>query len=124
MKSCQFLAKRLLISPYKILSRNLSSSSSPKVLITGMHLYFLWSAFYFQHGLGGLGQLGPGLATLISQRYGKDSVILSDIVKPNKEIEKKGKIKWINKFYFYFLQRNKLSVCGRTWFTKSSANRS
>ncbi|RNA15265.1 L-threonine 3- mitochondrial [Brachionus plicatilis] len=70
--SCQFLAKRLLISPYKILSRNLSSSSSPKVLITG-----------------GLGQLGPGLATLISQRYGKDSVILSDIVKPNKEIEKK-----------------------------------
>lgn len=38
---------------------------NPKILITG-----------------GLGQLGSGLSVMLRQKYGKDNVILSDIVKP------------------------------------------
>ncbi|CAL4121781.1 unnamed protein product [Meganyctiphanes norvegica] len=39
---------------------------------------------------GGLGQLGTGLAHLLRGKYGKESVILSDIVKPSKEIVQAG----------------------------------
>jgi len=39
---------------------------------------------------GGLGQLGPGLAELFSNKYGKNNVIISDIVKPNAEVSKRG----------------------------------
>lgn len=85
----QVLFKNLLISPYKILSKNLSNSY-PKVLITGIFKKKNICFNNFFLNLGGLGQLGPGLATLISKRYGKENVILSDIVKPNKEIQEKG----------------------------------
>jgi hypothetical protein len=40
--------------------------------------------------IGGLGQLGPGLAELFSSKYGKNNVIISDIVKPNSEVSKRG----------------------------------
>ncbi|CAF0930666.1 unnamed protein product [Brachionus calyciflorus] len=66
----QILAKGIAKNYSKILLRNYSN---PRVLITG-----------------GLGQLGPGLANLISNRYGKDNIILTDIVKPNGEFQKKG----------------------------------
>ncbi|XP_037068115.1 L-threonine 3-dehydrogenase, mitochondrial-like isoform X2 [Pollicipes pollicipes] len=39
---------------------------------------------------GGLGQLGTGLAKLMRARYGRENVILSDIIKPEKEIVESG----------------------------------
>ncbi|XP_043195858.1 L-threonine 3-dehydrogenase, mitochondrial-like [Amphibalanus amphitrite] len=39
---------------------------------------------------GGLGQLGTGLAKLMRARYGRDNVILSDIIKPEREIVEAG----------------------------------
>lgn len=48
-------------------------SDTPRILITG-----------------GLGQLGPGLGDLFSQKYGTENVIISDIVKPNRHILNKG----------------------------------
>lgn len=39
---------------------------------------------------GGLGQLGIECAKLLRSRYGSESVILSDIVKPNDEIMENG----------------------------------
>jgi len=35
---------------------------------------------------GGLGQLGTGLAKLLRENYGTENIILSDIIKPSKEI--------------------------------------
>lgn len=43
------------------------SKDAPKILITGS-----------------LGQLGPGLAQLLRNKYGRDNVIMSDIIKPPK----------------------------------------
>lgn len=40
--------------------------------------------------LGGLGQLGIECARLLRKRYGEDSVILSDIIKPNRIICESG----------------------------------
>ena len=42
--------------------------------------------------LGGLGQLGTGLAKLLRKSYGPENVILSDIIKPDKDILDNGKI--------------------------------
>uniref|UniRef100_A0A6A7FUK8 L-threonine 3-dehydrogenase, mitochondrial n=2 Tax=Hirondellea gigas TaxID=1518452 RepID=A0A6A7FUK8_9CRUS len=39
---------------------------------------------------GSLGQLGTGLAALLRKKYGDESVIMSDIVKPTKEIWQSG----------------------------------
>lgn len=39
---------------------------------------------------GGLGQLGIECAKLLRGKYGDDSVILSDIIKPNKSISQSG----------------------------------
>jgi hypothetical protein len=39
---------------------------------------------------GGLGQLGTGLAKILRQKYGKDNVIMSDILKPSKEVVESG----------------------------------
>lgn len=39
---------------------------------------------------GGLGQLGSECAKLLRQKYGSENVILSDIVKPSKEIVQNG----------------------------------
>ncbi|CAE1152451.1 TDH [Acanthosepion pharaonis] len=49
------------------------SQDNPKILITGS-----------------LGQLGFGLAKVMRQRYGKNNVILSDIIKPNKSVYETG----------------------------------
>jgi len=46
-----------------------SAEEPPRVLITG-----------------GLGQLGTGLAKLLRQKYGRDNIILSDIIRPSKVI--------------------------------------
>jgi phosphoserine phosphatase len=40
---------------------------------------------------GSLGQLGTELARLLRSKYGVDNVIMSDIVKPSKEILNSGK---------------------------------
>ncbi|XP_053954230.1 L-threonine 3-dehydrogenase, mitochondrial [Anastrepha ludens] len=50
-----------------------ASSRPPKILITG-----------------GLGQLGTECAKLLRSQYGDDSVVLSDIVKPSKEVAESG----------------------------------
>ena len=42
--------------------------------------------------LGGLGQLGTGLAQLLRKEYGTENIILSDIIKPSKEVLADGKI--------------------------------
>ncbi|KAL7647975.1 UNVERIFIED_CONTAM: hypothetical protein RMT77_001591 [Armadillidium vulgare] len=39
---------------------------------------------------GSLGQLGTGLAALLRQKYGRENVIMSDIIKPSKAISKSG----------------------------------
>ena len=49
------------------------SSNAPRILITG-----------------GSGQLGPDLANLLRKKYGKNNVILTDIVKPPKAILESG----------------------------------
>ena len=41
--------------------------------------------------LGGLGQLGTGLAKLLRTQYGTDNIILSDIIRPKKDILENGK---------------------------------
>ncbi len=41
--------------------------------------------------LGGLGQLGTGLAKLLRTKYGTDNIILSDIIRPKKEILDNGR---------------------------------
>ncbi|XP_046642887.1 L-threonine 3-dehydrogenase, mitochondrial-like [Daphnia pulicaria] len=51
----------------------LASPDNPRILITG-----------------GLGQLGTGLAKILRQKYGKDNVIMSDILKPSKEVVESG----------------------------------
>lgn len=39
---------------------------------------------------GGLGQLGTGLAKILRAKYGRDNVIMSDILKPSKEVVDSG----------------------------------
>merc|ERR1719412_93263 len=39
---------------------------------------------------GGLGQLGTGLAKLLRAKYGTDNIILSDIIRPKKDILDNG----------------------------------
>ncbi|XP_077546399.1 L-threonine dehydrogenase [Haemaphysalis longicornis] len=50
-----------------------SDSDPPRVLITGS-----------------LGQLGTGLARLLRQKYGKENVIMSDIIRPPKSVLNEG----------------------------------
>ncbi len=40
---------------------------------------------------GGLGQLGTGLAKLLRGKFGEEHVILSDILRPSKEVVDDGK---------------------------------
>lgn len=40
--------------------------------------------------IGGLGQLGTACAQLLRSKYGKENVILSDIIKPNQQIIDEG----------------------------------
>ncbi|CAN8006323.1 unnamed protein product [Ixodes pacificus] len=54
-------------------SQGSTEGDTPRVLITGS-----------------LGQLGKGLARLLRQKYGKDNVIMSDIVRPPKEVFNEG----------------------------------
>ena len=39
---------------------------------------------------GSLGQLGTGLASLLRTKYGRENVIMSDIIKPANDIWKSG----------------------------------
>lgn len=52
----------------------------------------------FHSWTGGLGQLGSDLAILLRKKYGTNNVILSDIVKPAKEVARAGK-----PFLYFFL---------------------
>ena len=42
--------------------------------------------------IGGLGQLGTGLAKLMRKQFGRENVILSDIIRPSKQIQDNGKL--------------------------------
>lgn len=53
---------------------------------------------------GGLGQLGTGLAKLLRSKYGVENVILSDIVKPSKEVVSQGPYVFANILDFKCLQ--------------------
>lgn len=44
----------------------------------------------FQCFVGGLGQLGIECAKLLRGKYGEDSVILSDIIKPSRKLSQGG----------------------------------
>ena len=44
--------------------------------------------------IGGLGQLGTGLAKLLRKQYGTENIILSDIIRPKKDILENGKLKF------------------------------
>ena len=68
------------------MSRSLSTRS-PRVLITG-----------------GLGQLGTGLARELRKMHGDDSVILSDIIKPDEEELSKGPFVFADVLDFKCLQ--------------------
>ncbi|CAG0878514.1 unnamed protein product [Darwinula stevensoni] len=79
------------------------SSSPPRILITG-----------------GLGQLGRGLAHLLRSRYGKDNVILSDIIRPSDDIVRAGPYVFADVLDFKNLQE--LVVNNRvTWLVHFSA---
>lgn len=54
-------------------SEFLENGDPPKVLITG-----------------GLGQLGTGLASILRKKYGTENIILSDIIRPSKELLDNG----------------------------------
>ena len=48
-----------------------------------------FNALYLLHcdsAAGGLGQLGTGLAKLLRKNFGRENIILSDIIKPSEEI--------------------------------------
>lgn len=46
------------------------------------------AAIFFN--IGGLGQLGTGLAKLLRKKYGTENIILSDIIRPSKEVIEDG----------------------------------
>lgn len=55
-----------------------------------MYTIILLSQYPRQFSTGGLGQLGTECARMLRNAYGKESVILSDIVRPNDEILDNG----------------------------------
>lgn len=63
-------------------------AQKPKILITG-----------------GLGQLGTECAKLLRQKYGKDRVILSDIIKPSEQVLESGPYIFADILDFKGLQR-------------------
>merc|ERR1712240_390174 len=67
--------------------RNASTSNPPRVLITG-----------------GLGQLGTGLARELRAMHGADSVILSDIVRPDDQLLEKSPFLFADVLDFKCLQ--------------------
>lgn len=50
-------------------------------------LNFNWNLWFYS---GGLGQLGIECAKLLRSKYGSESVILSDIIKPNRTLVQGG----------------------------------
>merc|ERR1719370_2662551 len=83
---------RRLLSPGSVGANGASIVSCSSAIGRTQHI-----RHYHQNGdppriliTGGLGQLGTGLASLLREKYGKESVILSDIVKPSKEIVQAG----------------------------------
>lgn len=51
---------------------------------------------YTRHLPGGLGQLGSGLAGMLRHKYGRDNVILSDILKPTREVVEAGMLVFLS----------------------------
>ena len=54
--------------------------------------YLLITIFPINAFSGGLGQLGTGLAKLLRTKYGTENIILSDIIRPQKDILNNGKL--------------------------------
>lgn len=69
----------------------------------------------FQCFVGGLGQLGIECAKLLRGKYGEDSVILSDIIKPSRKLSQGGP------YIFADILDFKVSIHLKreTWLTKS-----
>lgn len=63
-----------------------------KIIVTPKYLIQVLDAFnsFINLIAGGLGQLGIECAKLLRNRWGEDSVLLSDIIKPNKSICQSG----------------------------------
>jgi threonine 3-dehydrogenase len=68
--------------------RRLKSTDAPRILITG-----------------GLGQLGVGLAAELRKKYGRENVMLTDIVRPSNDIIKKGPFQFADILEFKGLQK-------------------
>jgi len=66
------VGQRLFQQQRQLLARSVSSEP-PRILITG-----------------GLGQLGTGLAKVLRGQYGRDNVIMSDILKPSRQVVEAG----------------------------------
>lgn len=71
-----FSRRAAAVSALPLQRRNVASDvgEPPRILITGS-----------------LGQLGKGLAKLLREKYGRDNVIMSDIIKPPKEVLRDGR---------------------------------
>jgi threonine 3-dehydrogenase len=83
-RPASFLSSLLRRSLTPAVRRSLASSvqaEPPRILITGS-----------------LGQLGTELARLLRTKYGRDNVIMSDIVKPSKDILDSGQYPTLSKF--------------------------
>merc|ERR1711971_1366212 len=80
------LFARQALSKY-LSRRHASTSNPPRVLITG-----------------GLGQLGTGLARELRAMHGAESVVLSDIVRPDDELLQKGPFLFADVLDFKCLQ--------------------
>ena len=62
------------------------------LLIVAIHYSLMIGGMIQPFFTGGLGQLGTGLAKLLRKKYGTENIILSDIIKPSKEVLDDGKL--------------------------------
>ena len=87
----------------------------------------MYNKYYISILIGGLGQLGTGLAKMLRQKYGKDNVIMSDILKPSKEVVEAGTnhitfqtIEWYNEINSLLFRT--LHFCRHIGFQMPSRN--
>ncbi|XP_062506480.1 L-threonine 3-dehydrogenase, mitochondrial-like [Corticium candelabrum] len=69
---------------------------------------------------GGLGQLGTALATRLREKYGRDSVILTDVKKPSHKVYSEGPYAYINILNYYEIESMVVNE-GIDWIVNYSA---